>query len=127
MDELELVQRTLLKALMEETEKSQEKQDKSIMNHLAKTIADNSKVLAEFGMAPPVLSRIKGVISTNCFNSQRNKDNQEVNALIVNTQNVERGFYLPMDNEDDTYRMRRLSDSILAGALEDSLKIDKGG
>jgi hypothetical protein len=41
MEELELVQRTLLKALMEETEKN-EKQDKSLINHLAKTIADNS-------------------------------------------------------------------------------------
>jgi hypothetical protein len=89
----------MLKALMEETEKK-DQQDKSLINQLSKTIAHNSKVLGEFGMAPPVLSRIKSVISTNYFNSQRNKRNQEVNALIANTQNVESGFYLPMDNED---------------------------
>jgi hypothetical protein len=101
MEDLEFVQRILLKALLEEKEKN-EKQDKSLINHLAKTIADNSKVLGEFGMAPPVLSRIKNVISTNYFNSQRNKKDQEVNTLIDNTQNIESGFYLETDNENES-------------------------
>jgi hypothetical protein len=52
-------------------------------------------------MCPPVLSRIKSVISENYFNSQKNKGNQEVKALMTNTQNVESGFYLEMDNECD--------------------------
>jgi hypothetical protein len=38
MEELEFVQRKLLKALIEETEKEKELQDKSLINHLAKTI-----------------------------------------------------------------------------------------
>ena len=99
-EELEFVQRTLLKTLIEEKEKTGEMQDKSIINQLSKTIADNSKVLGDFGMCPPVLSRIKSVLSENYFNSQRNKNN-EVNTLIANTQNIESGFYLKMDNEDN--------------------------
>ena len=65
MEELEYVQRNLLKVLIEETEKEEEKQDKTIINQLSKTIADNSKVLAEFGMAPPFVSKIKDMISMN--------------------------------------------------------------
>ena len=65
MEELEFVQRKLLKALIEETEKSDNQKDKSLINQISKTIGENSKVLAEFGMAPPVLSRIKNLISEN--------------------------------------------------------------
>jgi hypothetical protein len=56
MEDLEYVQRTLLKALLDEKEKLEDKQDKTLINHLSKTIADNSKVLSEFGIAPPILS-----------------------------------------------------------------------
>jgi hypothetical protein len=35
---------------MNETEKPDEKQNKILINHLAKTILDNSKVLAELGL-----------------------------------------------------------------------------
>src|SRR3954451_24123564 len=62
MEELELVQRTLLKALIEETEKKENQKDKSLINQLSKTIGENPKVLAEFGFAPPLLSRIKSLI-----------------------------------------------------------------
>ena len=41
-------------------------------------------------------------MSTNYFNSQSNKDNQEVNALIDNTQNTDSGFYLETDNENES-------------------------
>jgi hypothetical protein len=53
MKEVEFVQRTLLKALLEEKEKSEAKQNKSIINQLSKTIADNSNLLDDFGIAPP--------------------------------------------------------------------------
>jgi len=56
MEELEFVQKKLLKALIEETEKK-ENPNKLLINQLSKTIAENSKVLAEFGFAPPLLSR----------------------------------------------------------------------
>ena len=41
MEELEFVQRTLLKALVEEKEKSEDKKDKSIINQLSKTIGED--------------------------------------------------------------------------------------
>src|SRR3954470_19881889 len=62
MEELEFVQRKLLKALIEETEKKENQQNKLLINQLSKTIGENSKVLSEFGMAPPLLSRIKSLI-----------------------------------------------------------------
>ena len=56
MEELEFVQKKLLKALIEETEKK-ENPNKLLINQISKTIAENSKVLAEFGFALPLLSR----------------------------------------------------------------------
>jgi hypothetical protein len=85
---------------MEETEKSEDQKDKSLINQLSKTIPDNYKVLDDFGLTPQVLSRIKSIISTNYFNSQRNKGDVEVNALITNIRNSESGFYPDTDNED---------------------------
>ena len=105
MEELELVQKKLLKILIEETEKSEENKDKSIINHLSKTIADNSKVLFDFGVAPPVLSYIKSVISENYFNSHGNNDNkvnEEINTIKNNLKNVESAFYLKVDNNEIT-------------------------
>src|SRR4051794_27392674 len=58
MEDLEFVQRTLLKALIEENGKK-ENPNKLLIKQLSKTIAENSKTLAEFGFAPPLLSRIK--------------------------------------------------------------------
>jgi len=101
IEELEYVQRNLIKILAQETEKPEDQKDKSIINHLAKTIADNSKVLFDFGVAPPVLSYIKSVISENYFNSQgNNKDNEEINAIRGNLRNVGSALYLKMDNEN---------------------------
>ena len=65
MEELEFVQKKLLKALIEETEKK-ENPNKLLINQLSKTIAENSKVLAEFGFAPPLLSRIEFDIRGLC-------------------------------------------------------------
>jgi hypothetical protein len=99
MEELELVQKKLLKLLIEETEKEENK-DKSIINHLAKTISDNSKVLFDFGVAPPVISYIKSVISKNYFNSQgNNTDNEEINTIKNNLPNAKSALFLKMDNE----------------------------
>jgi CDP-diacylglycerol pyrophosphatase len=59
IEELELVQRSLLKVLIEETEKEEKQQNKTIINQLSKTIADNSKVLGEFGMTPCIMQKLK--------------------------------------------------------------------
>jgi hypothetical protein len=42
MKEAEFVQRNLLEVLIQETEKGEGKRDKTIINQVSKTIADNS-------------------------------------------------------------------------------------
>ena len=51
-----------------------EKQNKFLINQLAKTIADNSKVLAEFGMAPPILAKLKSMLTMNISNIGNGED-----------------------------------------------------
>src|SRR5690348_326119 len=51
IEELEFVQKTLLQALVEE------RQNKPLINQISKTIAENTKVLGSFGLAPPILSK----------------------------------------------------------------------
>lgn len=109
IEELEYVQRNLLKVLIEETEKEKEKQDKIIINQISKTIADNSKVLSEFGMAPPFVSKIKYMISRNYINNnENNRLDEEIRALTQGPK-AKSGFYLQMDdvqdNENETIKI----------------------
>jgi dGTP triphosphohydrolase len=105
IEELEYVQRNLLKILASETEKEEiEKQDKTIINQLSKTIAESSKVLAEFGLTPPVISHMKNIISTNYFNSKNknSKDEEEIKNIRLQTRNAKCAIFLsPYKEEDD--------------------------
>jgi DNA-directed RNA polymerase subunit L len=86
-----------------ETEKDEEKQDKTLINQLSKTIAESSKVLSEFGMAPPMVSHMKDMISVNYFNS-KNEDKEveeEIRNIRNQTKNAKSAFFLSRDNEDD--------------------------
>ena len=96
---LEYVQRCLLKLLAEETEKGREKQDKTIINQLSKTIAEISKVLADFGTAPPILSKISNLISMN-YNGQRNQDSEELKRIRILRQQTKSAITIPSSNED---------------------------
>ena len=83
MEELEFVQKKLLKALIEETEKK-ENPNKLLINQLSKTIGENSKILAEFGMALPLLSRIKSLIMIKydpAKNNNNDVDNEDLGRL----------------------------------------------
>jgi hypothetical protein len=107
IDELEYVQRNLIKALASETEKEEEeKQDKTIINQLSKTIAESSKVLAEFGLAPPVVSHMKNMISVNYFNSKNedNKAEEEIRNIRNQTRNTKSALFLSMDNREDDHK-----------------------
>ena len=68
--------RKLLKALIEEIEKN-ENPNKLLINQLSKTIGENSKVLAEFGMALPLLSKIKNLITIK-YDAEKNNNNNDV-------------------------------------------------
>src|SRR6478736_4104656 len=85
MEELEFVQKKLLKALIEETEKK-ENPNKLLINQLSKTIAENSKVLAEFGFAPPLLSRIESLITIK-YGAEK-KNDEEIRRLKILHQNT---------------------------------------
>jgi len=78
MEDFEYVQRNLLKVLTGETEK--EKQDKTIINQLSKTMAEISKVLAEFGMAPSIVSNIFDIVSMN-YTAENSKVDEEIRQL----------------------------------------------
>jgi hypothetical protein len=86
--------------LIEETEEVKEKQDKAIINQLSKTIAEISKTLDDFGMTPPMMSKILDMVSMN-YISKNNKDDEEIRQLRIARQNVKSAIYLPMDNESD--------------------------
>ena len=105
MEELEFVQKKLLKALIEETEKK-ENPNKLLINQLSKTIGENSKVLAEFGFAPPLLSRIKSLITIKYDAEEKNNnddvDNEDLRRPKILHQNTKSGFYLQLDNEETT-------------------------
>src|SRR3954451_11158791 len=87
MEDLEYVQRTLLKALLDEKEKPEDKKDKTLINQISKTIADNSKVLSEFGMALPILSRIKSLVSEN-YSPINNQVDDEIKRIKLQRQNI---------------------------------------
>jgi hypothetical protein len=111
MDELEFVQRKLLEVLVEETEKNKEKQRKTLINQLSKTIADNSKILAEFGMAPPVLYKIKSMIIPLNISTTNNYEKLAKNVKGDSTESnnpygrlkmkyPESAIFPPIDNTD---------------------------
>jgi hypothetical protein len=101
IEEIEFVQRCLLKLLAEETEKEKEKQDKTVINQLSKTIAEISKTLSDFGMAPPILSKISNLISSN-YNGQRNQDSEEFRRLKIRQQ-AKSAITIPYDKEYQYY------------------------
>ena len=106
IEELEFVQK---KILASETEKEEEeKQNKSLINQLAKTIADNSKVLAEFGLAPPILAKIKSMIpldistissnDKNIIYNEKRLVNENEKAELISSRNAKSAIFPPMDN-----------------------------
>lgn len=80
--------------------KNQRKRDKTIINQLSKTIADNSKVLAEFGYAPPLLSKIKSLMSENYSPTNKEVD-EEIRRLQLQWQESTSAITLPMNNEEN--------------------------
>ena len=63
-------------------------------------------------MAPPVLSRIKDVISVNYFNSknENNKeDDEEIRNIRLQARNCKSGFFLSRDNSEDDNKNKYMS------------------
>ena len=62
--------------MIEQTEKK-ENPNKLLINQLSKTIGENSKVLAEFSFALPLLSKIKSLITIK-YDAEKNNNNNDV-------------------------------------------------
>jgi hypothetical protein len=75
IEEVKFVQRSLLIVFQREFAK-EDKANKYLLNQLGKTIADNSKTLAEFGMAPPIIAKIKGMIPLDINDLQKRLETQ---------------------------------------------------
>ncbi|MGN6624120.1 MAG: hypothetical protein ACTHKK_08265, partial [Candidatus Nitrosocosmicus sp.] len=114
IEELEMVQKNLLKIFVAETEKKENdiKKNKFLINQLAKTIAENSKTLAEFGMAPPVIAKIKSMIPLDITASSKidkNLNLKEKNTIYKNdhgemridSRNAKSAIFPPIDTMDD--------------------------
>jgi len=98
IEDLEYVQRCLLKLLVEEIEKEREKQDKTIINQLSKTIAEISNTLVDFGMAPPIISKILDLIPTN-YTAQRNPESEYLKIIRTLRQQAKSAITIPYEEE----------------------------
>jgi hypothetical protein len=98
VEELEFVQRTLVKMLVEEKEKEQK--NKSLINQLSKTIADNSKALTYIGMAPPMLNKISSLVTIKYTYEKKGANDDLERITHLTKENVESAFCLQLDYED---------------------------
>jgi hypothetical protein len=51
-------------------------------------------------MAPPLLSRLKSLITIKYDAEKNNNDNEDLRRLKIHHQNTKSGFYLQLDNEN---------------------------
>jgi hypothetical protein len=109
MEDLEYVQRKLLETLIHETEKPEDKKDKTLINQLSKGIADNTKVLAEFESAPSIISKIKSLISENY--SPNTEFNDEIKRIRLQRQNTKSAIDLPQTNDEENETSRIVNES----------------
>jgi hypothetical protein len=81
-----------------------------LINRLAKTIADNLKVLAEFGMPPSLISKIKSMIpmditastkiDKNLTIKEKNTifENENDEEIRIDSRNAKSAIFPPMDS-----------------------------
>ncbi len=67
LEEMTIVQNILVKQYLKEAHKKEDekkdgKQNKILMNHLAKTISDNSKIMSEIAVGPATIAKLLSII-----------------------------------------------------------------
>ncbi len=97
--EVELTQKYLIQRYLKEVEKIKTgEDDPNVLSKLATNIRENNKLLAELGMAPPILSRLQEIIPQNV--TDMNKLALE-NTITENDddprERIESGIYLFKD------------------------------
>ena len=101
-----------MKTFIDETDKQEEKQNKILINQLAKTIEENSKTLAEFGMAHSIIAKIKSMIPLDLSSISKNDKNLKYNEknticknddseIRIDSRNAKSAIFPPIGNWDN--------------------------
>ena len=96
IEELQYLQANLFLILDNEKAKGIDKVNVYRYNTIAKTIIGNSKVLAEFGLAPPIISKIKDLLPVDI--NELNKRVERQKSLVDDAINI---------TDDDVIETRR--------------------
>jgi len=96
IEELQYLQANLFLILDNEKARGIDKINVYRYNTIAKTIIDNSKVLAEFGLAPPIISKIKDLLPVDI--NELNKRVERQKSLVDDAINI---------TDDDVIETRR--------------------
>ena len=96
------------------------------INQLSKTIADNSKVLAEFGYAPPLLSKIKSLMSENYSPTNKEVDDEISRLQLIRQESTSAITLHPMmSNEENENRKINKSQRVFWNINWFVIKINK--
>jgi len=96
IEELQYLQANLFLILDNEKARGIDKINVYRYNTIAKTIIDNSKVLAEFGLAPPIISKIKDLLPVDINDLNKRVERQK--SLVDDAINI---------TDDDVIETRR--------------------
>lgn len=103
IEELQYVQKNLFQILDEEKEKG-DKKNIYKYNQIAKTIIENSRMLADFGLAPPIISKIKELlpIDINELNQRVERQKAIANKIIdvSNDEPIKEDEEIKLDNTE---------------------------
>lgn len=102
IEELQYVQKNLFQILDEEKEKG-DKKNIYKYNQIAKTIIENSRMLADFGLAPPIISKIKELlpIDINELNQRVERQKAIASKIIeVNDEPIKEDEEIKLDNTE---------------------------
>jgi hypothetical protein len=76
IEEVEYIQRTILMILDEELKR--ENPNTLLIKRLGKRVLQSSKILAEYGMAPPIINKLRNLMELNIHNMTNNKDRRPI-------------------------------------------------
>lgn len=108
IEELQLLQANLFLILDQEKSKGLDKMNVYRYNTIAKTIIENSRVLSEYGMAPPIISKIKELLPVD-INELNNRVNRQ-KALTNDAININEEDVIEVDtlNENEQSELERI-------------------
>ena len=96
IDELQYIQKNLFQILDEEKNKG-DKMNVYKYNQIAKTAIENSKVLAEFGMAPPVISKIKQLLPIDINELNKRVEHQKALSEHLDKEDIKQENVIEVD------------------------------